>query len=268
MRLPHASSFDVLRNRALQWYLAALLVFSAGIAAAAWHYPGGYDWVYTVATSLGSHERNPEGRAWMAGALCLSMVVLWPCVAALEQRLRPSASGAGRLAIGALRFALVCFALLGAEGLLIRDLSKMVFKGHELLALAGFLGAYLGILTLLAHLILRQRLYTLPALLIASPLLAIGITQLWLYFEQRGLGWVRPNWREMGIPIWLSFAFWQWLAIGFLWAGLGLLVLAGSRKWSASGSSAQERGRHARCCGALSRHRSHTPQRGGSCSPK
>jgi len=41
----------------------------------------------------------------------------------------------------------------------------------------------------------------------------------------------------MGIPIWLSFAFWQWLAIGFLWAGLGLLVLVGSRKPSASDRS-------------------------------
>lgn len=243
MRLPHASSFDALRDRALQWYLAALLVLSAGIAAAVWHYPGGYDWVYTVATALASHKRNPEGRAWMAGALCLSMVVLAPCVAALEQRLRPSASGAGRLAIGALRLALVCFALLGAEGLVIRDLSKLVFKGHEFLALAGFLSAYLGILTLLGQLILRQRLYALPALLIASPLLAIGITQLWLYFEQRGLGWVRPNWREMGIPIWLSFAFWQWLAIGFLWAGLGLVVLVGSRKRSDARAAAKEQGR-------------------------
>ena len=50
------------------------------------------------------------------------MMALWPCVAALETRLRSSAGGAGRLAIGALRFALVCFALLGAEGLLIPGL--------------------------------------------------------------------------------------------------------------------------------------------------
>jgi hypothetical protein len=112
---------------------------------------------------------------------------------------------------------------------LIRDLSKLVFKGHELLALAGFLSVYLGILGLLAQLVRRQRLYVVPALLIASPLIAIGITQLWLYFEQRELGWVRPNWRAMGIPLWLSFAFWQWLAIGFLWAGLGLVALVGPR---------------------------------------
>ena len=157
------------------------------------------------------------------------MVMLWPCVSALAQRLRASATRATRLAIGALRFGLVCFALVGVEGLLIRDLSSWIYKGHEILALAGFLGMYLGILGLLAQLMLRQRLYVVPAFLVVSPLLAIGITQLWLYLAQRDLGWVGPDWREMGIPLWLSFAFWQWLAIAFLWAGLGLLALGRPR---------------------------------------
>ena len=224
-------------NRALQWYLGALLVFSAGIAAAVWRYPGHYDWIYTVATALVSDKRNPGGQAWMGGAICLSMGVLWPCVATLRERLRPSAAGAGRVAIGALRLAIICAAVLGLEGLRILDLSQAVSKGHELVALAAFLSAYLGVLTLLACLILGQRLYTLPALLIASPLVAIGVSQLWLYFEQRGIGWVGPSWREMGIPMWVSFAFWQWLAIGFLWGGLGLLVLAGSAEAGSASNS-------------------------------
>jgi len=218
-----------LMNRALRWYLAALLVLSVGILVAAWHYPGGYDWAYTVATALAARKKNPAGSVWLAGALSLSMIMLWPCVSALAQRLRASATRATRFAIGALRFGLVCFALVGVEGLLIRDLSSWIYKGHEILALAGFLGMYLGILGLLAQLILRQRLYVVPAFLVVSPLLAIGITQLWLYLAQRDLGWVGPDWREMGIPLWLSFAFWQWLAIGFLWVGLGLLALGRTR---------------------------------------
>jgi hypothetical protein len=57
------------------------------------------------------------------------------------------------------------------------------------------------------------------------PLAAIAITQFWLYIDQRDLGWVDTGWRAMGIPLWLSFAFWQWLAIVTLWLGLGALSL-------------------------------------------
>ena len=52
-----------LKNRALQWYLAALLVLSGGILVAAWHYPEGYDWAYTVATALAARKKNPAGSA-------------------------------------------------------------------------------------------------------------------------------------------------------------------------------------------------------------
>jgi hypothetical protein len=76
---------------------------------------------------------------------------------------------------------------------------------------------------LMVQAMLRRRLYALPLFLVTSPLVAIGITQFWLYLDQRELGWVDTNWREMGIPLSLSFAFWQWLAIGCLWLGLGLL---------------------------------------------
>jgi hypothetical protein len=56
-----------------------------GVIVAAWHFPGGYDWVYTVATALASRNKNPAGGAWVVGALSLSMVLLWPCVSALKQ---------------------------------------------------------------------------------------------------------------------------------------------------------------------------------------
>jgi hypothetical protein len=71
---------------------------------------------------------------------------------------------------------------------------------------------------------LQSRIYAFMALIVASPLVAISMTQFWLYIEQRDLGWVDTSWREMGIPLWISFAFWQWLAIAALWVGLGLLL--------------------------------------------
>ena len=74
------------------------------------------------------------------------------------------------------------------------------------------------------------QLFLLPVLLVASPLLAIGITQFWLYVDQRDLGWVDTGWRAMGIPVWFSFAFWQWLSIASLWVGLGLLWFTSERR--------------------------------------
>ncbi|MGB5517582.1 MAG: hypothetical protein WBO73_03830 [Gammaproteobacteria bacterium] len=217
-------------GRALWWYLASLLVMSVGSILAARHYPGGYDWLYTVASALASQKHNPDGSIWFAGALTLSMILLWPYVSAINKLQVPPRSLSGKFAIGALRTGLICGAILGLERLLIHDLSAWVYKAHEILGLFTFAGLYCGIVGLAVLAMRRWKSYVLPLLLLVSPLLAIAITQFWLYLAQRDLGWVDAGWRARGIPIWFSFAFWQWLAIGFLWAGLGLLsVIAMNR---------------------------------------
>ena len=223
IKLNYESCLNIHRMRALCWYFASLMVLSFGTILAAWHYPGGYDWLYTVASALASQKDNPEGSIWFSSALSLAMVLLWPYASALKKGLSPSLSKSTEYLIAALRIGLVCGALLGLERLLIHELSDLIYKGHEIIALFAFLGLYAGILGLLVQAMLRQRIYVLPVLLIVTPMIAIGITQFWLYINQRDLGWVDTSWREMGIPLWLSFAFWQWFAIGFLWVGMGLL---------------------------------------------
>lgn len=225
LRAKHESVGTMYQKQALLWYLVSLLVLCLGIVVAAWHYPSGYDWSYTVVSSLASQKKNPAGSAWFAGALSLSMVLLWLYVSTLKYSLLPSLTLTSKFAIGALRLGMICGALVGVERLLMHDLSAWIYKGHELIALLAFLGLYIGVLGLLFQLMLRRRIYALPALMIASPLVAIGITQFWLYIDQRDLGWVNTSWREMGIPLWLSFAFWQWLAVGLLMLGLGLLLI-------------------------------------------
>ncbi len=197
-----------------------MLAFGSFLAAQ--QYPGGFDWPYTVASALASQKHNPAGYMWFASTLGLAMLLLWPYVTALQKARHP-ALPATSIAIAALRAGLICGMLLGLEKLLIRDLSNWVYKAHEILGLLTFTGLYIGVLMLMVRAMLRQSVNALPLFLTASPLVAIGITQFWLYLDQRDLGWVDTRWREMGIPLWLSFAFWQWLAIGFLWLGLGLL---------------------------------------------
>jgi hypothetical protein len=209
--------------RALCWYVASLLVLCFGMIMSARYYPGGFDWRYKVASALASQKHNPAASVWFAGALSLAMVLLLPYVSALKKGLSPSLSAAAKLAITALRTGIICAALLGLERLLIRDLSDLVFKAHEILGFFAFLGLYFGILSLLGKAMLRQRIYAFPAFMVVSPLLAIGITHFWLYLAQREIGWVDTSWKELGTPVLLSYAFWEWLAIGFLWIGLGML---------------------------------------------
>ena len=218
------------QQHAFWWYLASLLVLVFGAVLAARHYPGGFDWAYTVASALASQKHNPTGSFWFSGGFFLSMSLLWPYVSALKQSLGPSLAPTAKFAIGALRLGLICGALVAAERLLIKDLSDWVYKAHEILALLFFLGLYIGVFVLLIQAMLRQRIYMLPIFFVAGPLLAIGITQFWLYFDQRDLGWVDTSWREMGIPLWLSFAFWQWLAIGGLWVSMAVLSFIGIEK--------------------------------------
>lgn len=216
------------RRGALLLFGGAALTIILGVVVAFARFPGGYDWAYTVISKLASIRQNPEGARWLAGSLLVAVAFLWP----VANHLARAYSGGGRLprfALGALRVGLVGGAVLGLEGVLTLQFSRHLDKAHEAVALATFLGSYGGVLGLYVHGIRQSVAFLFPALLVVLPLAAVGVTQLILYFDQRDLGWVDTAWREMGIPIWLSFAFWQWLAVVFLGVGLGYLVAAGPR---------------------------------------
>jgi len=210
-------------NRALLLYAAAALTVVAGVAVAASRFPGGFDWVYTVISRLGSQRHNPDGAVWLSLSLLVAVFLLWP-VARLLGRGAASEDPGPQRSIAALRLGLAGAALLALEGLLTLDLSRIARKGHEAVALATFLGMYGGVLGLYLHRLRQSASFLWPALLVVVPILAVGLSQMALYLDQRDLGWVDTAWREMGIPFWLSFAFWQWLAVAFLGIGLGVLV--------------------------------------------
>jgi hypothetical protein len=202
-------------------FLLAFATFAAGVAISAALYPEPpYDWAYAVMSALASRKHNPEGGIWFAAALGVSMLALWPVVSYLRDTARR------RWPILALRVALLCGIAMGVEFVVFRHVSDLVHKSHELLALGVFIGLYAGVLGLYAEGIRHDPRARAGAAIIGAPLLAIGITQLALYFDQRDLGWVDHGWRAMGIPVWLSFAFWQWLAVALLWLGLGQLLWA------------------------------------------
>lgn len=231
---------EIDRSDAVVRYVAALTVVVAGAAVAVHNFPGGFDWPYTVVSKLASPRHNPDGGAWLCGALLAAMLMLWPVAAHLGgsagNRARP------RAAVAALRTGLAGGALLALEGLLALDFSGILRKGHEALALVTLVGFYAGVLGLYAYRIRREAAFLWPALLVVLPLVAIGVSQLTLYLGQRELGWVDAGWRQLGVPLWLSFAFWQWLAVALLGTALGHLVMADDGRTADTRTAAHRHG--------------------------
>ena len=208
------------------WYALASVVAAAGILVAAARFPGGsFDWTHTVISALASQKHNPAGAAWFAGALAGAMLLLWPVVPALTR-----GAGAGREAPRwteiALQLGVVCGGLVGIERLCFYHFSTLVRKGHEIVALVAFLSFYAGILGLYVHRVRTQRAFLWPALVVAMPLVAVGLREFMLYLAQRGVGWADYDWRGQGTPWWLSFAWWQWLGAALLWLAVGHLLWA------------------------------------------
>jgi hypothetical protein len=206
-------------------FLASVVVIALGAVFAARLYPTPFDWTHDVMSALASRKHNPAGFAWFAGALVLSMALLWPATAPLNAA-ADAPGRAARFSMAALRFGLIAGVLVGVERLVFFHLSDVVRKAHEILALLTFLGIYAGVLGLYAQHLRRRAMRPWPVVIVALPLVAIGLSQLILYLGQRDPGWLDHDWRQTGRPVWLSFAFWQWLATAGLWAGIGHLLFS------------------------------------------
>lgn len=215
---------NLIYDRGFLWYLAALLIFVLGMVSSAAFYPGGYDWPYTVVSDLASHKHNPIGSGWFAASLSLSMLLLWPYISVLKRR-QADLRRATRYGFFNLRLGIGFGVMVGVERLLFYDISTSLEKSHEIISLFTFVSWYAGILGLMVQQMLLHRRYLLPLLLMVLPLVAIGAADLWLYIQTSSLGWVDTSWRTMEIPVWRSFAFWQWIAVGFIWLNVGLLQL-------------------------------------------
>lgn len=212
------------RARALTTYSLSVATVLVGWFLASRRFPGGFDWVYTVMSALASRKHNPQGAAYFAAGLAVSLALLWPAASWLGKR-DDASRGLARFGLFALRTGIALGVVVGVERLVFFHFSDILSKGHEALSLLAFLSMYAGVLSLHANRARRGVASLWSAALAIVPLAAIGLSQLWLYLDQRDLGWVDRSWRDMGVPLWLSFAFWQWLAAAALWASVGHLVV-------------------------------------------
>jgi hypothetical protein len=196
-----------------------LLGFWAGLYVASRLYPSEYDWRYMTISSLLYPDRDPRGYVWAwcglfacaVGGLCWVSVLMrgneWQ-----TKRMRPG--------ISALALAFVCMASCAVwPGRLLH-----FPRGHDLLALLAFVGICVGAV----HLTFERMEQTLRrghansrggargyALLVAGvallPLILEAVTQADVAHAFPHLPWVGLEWRARGVPMHLSFAFWEWI---------------------------------------------------------
>ena len=205
---------------------AAMVSLVVGIWWGAALYPGGFDWQYRVISNLASRQDNPDGYLVFCVGLGLCFFFLLPLPSYFSVRLRSTAVRLARFSTVTLRVGMLCSIAVSAERIVIRDLGEHIHKGHEAIALVAFVGLFVGVAGFwLGTFRLHRAAGSLPgwrllALFIGvmAPIACTAASQLCLYLTKADLGWVGPSWREMGVPLYLSFAFWQWLT------GVGVFV--------------------------------------------
>jgi hypothetical protein len=114
-----------------------------------------------------------------------------------------------------------------------------LFKEHEVLTLFAFAGLCLGMIRpafQTAERVLRRRaggsarhlrLYGAALAGIAGfPILVAGAAEAYVFYVLPQLHWVSLAWRARGVPMYLSFAFWEWITCAVLSAYMAILSLA------------------------------------------
>jgi len=198
---------------------AGVLAFWGGLWMAGRRYPSEYDWRYMSISNLLYIDRNPEGYQWAWGGLMLCALggLCWTTVLVRDW----SGKYAGQRPVGvwALVLGYVCIVCALLPERLLR-----VPKGHEILALSAFLGLCVGIVQLTFgaakrsfHLRTRishngARIYAgVLAGLALLPVLLAGVAPAYVSYALPELPWVGVEWRSRGVPVYLSFAFWEWI---------------------------------------------------------
>jgi len=213
--------------------LSGVLLFWGGIVIAKRLYPGEFDWRYMTLSTLLSPRRNPDGYFWAAGGIVLSSVCALGWAVALRSGPNESKSqrpsGLSLLIVGS-----VCMA---ASVLLPWRLPRFP-KEHEILTLFAFVGLCLGMIRLAfqaAERVLRRRaggsarrlrLYGAAlAGLAVVPIFVAGLAEAYVFYVLPQLHWVNIAWRAQGVPVYLIFAFWEWITCALLSFYIGILSI-------------------------------------------
>jgi len=197
----------------------AVFFFAGGIVLAACFFPGSYDWRYQGMSILWSRADNPAGHLFWSLGLVSALLLCLPSCGYFLRRLEPWSPRVAHRAGFALRTGYIAGILVGLESAFFPNFGGYIYKAHEYTAIVAFSGIYLGAAGFwycLTVWLLEDRRWLAWAmgglfLLCAAPVAGAILSQAWLFFDPHRPPWVSPEWVRLGIPLWLSIAFWEWL---------------------------------------------------------
>jgi hypothetical membrane protein len=215
--------------------LLGVLLFWGGMLTAERLYPAEFDWRYMTLTDLLSPHRNPASYLWAGGGivLCALCILCWSL--ALAKSRTHENRGERPRGTFLLAWGSVCMA---CSVLLPWRLPELP-KEHEILSLLAFFGLCLGMVRLAFH--VAERALRRPdgsstrhprlqeaalAGIVGLPIVLASLAQAYVYYVLPELHWVSLAWRSEGVPMYLSFAFWEWVTCAVLSAYLAFLSLA------------------------------------------
>ncbi len=203
--------------------LMAISILGLGLSVS--KYPTTYDWMYTVISSLISPRDNPDGYRYLALSFVCSAIGLGAYGVFIKRHTAKLHPGFARLGLIALNVGALGLFLTGIERAF-SFLSPSYPKTHELLAFVAFLGLNFAVIFLWSSTLSLRRTSKgrWGAVLATLPLAGAALSQAYLYWGTSRRGWVGPSWRAEGVPLYLSFAFWQWLVFAAIFIYLYLLL--------------------------------------------
>ncbi|HTV52877.1 MAG TPA: hypothetical protein VME21_16920 [Steroidobacteraceae bacterium] len=218
-----------MRRAAPSLALLGIGCFWGALWMAALRFPSEYDWRYMTISTLLYPDRNPHGYRWAWGGLLLCALAGLYWTGGFGLRTGPQRSTAWLRALWTLRVGYACMVLcaLWPERLL------GIHKGHETLALLAFIGVTLGLVQLTFRAAAQRtgrppHSRAVPALVCAAlllPVLLAALTQAYIAYALPALPWVGLAWRARGVPMFLSFALWEWVTCVVFSACMAMLIV-------------------------------------------
>jgi hypothetical protein len=215
--------------------LLGVLAFWAGMLTAERCYPGEFDGRYMMLSALLSPRRNPSGYLWAGGGIIISALCVLAWAVSLliiqrEENVDDESPGTWLIALGS--------ACMACSIMLLWHLPTFP-KEHEVFTVLAFASLCLGIARMAfqtAEQAFRLRAGAATkharrygagfAAVAVLPILMAGFAEAYVFYALPGLHWVDLTWRTRGVPVYLSFAFWEWVTCAVLSVYMLILSLA------------------------------------------